>query len=158
MEKTDNYEEKLKTYMQDQEIKGKLVRFSSSVATADLSSKLLEKDVDAKFIKTVLFTDKQNGLYAVILDCDDKVDNKKLKKEVGKGKLKLVPFSEVESRIGYPAGGVPPFGYQATFLLDTPLELSNTVYAGGGSEYALVKTTIHEIVKATKPKRCDMRV
>ena len=49
------------------------------------------------------------------------------------------------SKTGYPIGGTPPFGYEATFLIDTKVMEKDIVYVGGGAPNALVKISPKEI-------------
>jgi len=48
-------------------------------------------------------------------------------------------------KTGYTVGGTPPFGYEATFLIDTMVMEKDMVYAGGGTPNALLKISPKEI-------------
>ena len=52
---------------------------------------------------------------------------------------------EMLERTGYPCGGTPPFGFEATFLIDPRVLEREIVYAGGGSESALIRLSPREM-------------
>jgi prolyl-tRNA editing enzyme YbaK/EbsC (Cys-tRNA(Pro) deacylase) len=43
------------------------------------------------------------------------------------------------AKTGYPAGGTPPFGFDAIFLMDERVYEKPVVYGGGGSDRALIR-------------------
>lgn len=53
--------------------------------------------------------------------------------------------NEILEKTGYPCGGVPSFGYKATFIIDPKVMEKEFVYTGGGSEYSLVRITSREL-------------
>ena len=52
---------------------------------------------------------------------------------------------QVEIGTGYLIGGVPPCGYEATFVIDELVMQNNLVYASAGSSYSLMKVSPKEI-------------
>ncbi len=57
---------------------------------------------------------------------------------------------EILAKTGYPCGGTPPFGYQATFLIDPRVMEKEIVYTGGGSESSLIKIATQGLVQANQ--------
>lgn len=58
--------------------------------------------------------------------------------------------------LGYPAGGVPPFGHAKDLpivmesgLASRPPEIE--IFAGGGDHETMMKLTIAELLRVTKP-------
>ena len=49
---------------------------------------------------------------------------------------------------GYPAGGTPPFGFEACFLVDERVMEAARVYGGGGSDHALIRIAPAEMLRA----------
>jgi len=47
-------------------------------------------------------------------------------------------------------GGVPSFGYPATFLIDPKVMEKEVVYSGGGSEKSLIRISPQELQKANQ--------
>jgi prolyl-tRNA editing enzyme YbaK/EbsC (Cys-tRNA(Pro) deacylase) len=70
---------------------------------------------------------------------------------VGRKKIKLMSAEEVIQITGFPVGGVPPFGHlqQIKTLMDRGIFLENEVFAGGGAEDVLMKTSPEEIHQVT---------
>ena len=59
----------------------------------------------------------------------------------------MIPFDEVEERIGHAPGGVCPFGVQEGIqvYLDESLRRFDTVYLAAGDDHSAVKLTIAEL-------------
>jgi prolyl-tRNA editing enzyme YbaK/EbsC (Cys-tRNA(Pro) deacylase) len=62
----------------------------------------------------------------------------------------LANAEEILKGTGYPAGGVPSFGYDAIFLVDPRITELTYVYTGGGSPNSLIKISVLELLKANK--------
>ena len=54
---------------------------------------------------------------------------------------------EVLDLTGYPCGGTPAFGFDATYLVDPRVLEREFVYTGGGSETSLVKISPGEMLR-----------
>lgn len=145
------YEEKLKNYIKENKIKAGQIIFENDVKT----SKQAEVQTNNSLIvKTVVFIDLNKSLeygnaVIAIVPANSRVNKYKLRK-ISNSKVKIASADQVLILTGYPAGGVPPFGFKARFYLDKSLKNKNEVYAGGGSIRTLIKTTIKEILKANK--------
>ena len=69
-------------------------------------------------------------------------------------KAKMIPFDEVEEKIGHAPGGVCPFGINdgITVYLDESLKQFTTVYPAAGNDHSAVKLTIPELEKVAGAK------
>jgi len=74
----------------------------------------------------------------------------------GKKRVNLAPPDTVVELLGYPAGGVPPFGHRAALpvLVDASLlELRNhaggIIYGGGGDDRTMMRLTVDELLRVT---------
>ncbi|MFR5853337.1 MAG: YbaK/EbsC family protein [Lachnospiraceae bacterium] len=78
-----------------------------------------------------------------------RIDNHKYK-ETFHVKAKMIPFDEVEARIGHAPGGVCPFGIRdgVDVYLDESLRKYDTVYPAAGNDHSAVRLTIPELEKA----------
>ena len=65
-------------------------------------------------------------------------------------KAKMIPFENVEDIIGYPPGGVCPFGINdnVSVYFDESLKEHQTIYPACGTSNSAVKLTIEELEKA----------
>ncbi|MEK6841291.1 MAG: YbaK/EbsC family protein [Nanoarchaeota archaeon] len=150
------YEEKLRNYIKENNIKAKQIFFNNLVDHKENVLKTIkEKEIKFKdIVKTVVFVDlNKNEEYGnsviAIIPAEARVNKDKLRK-VSNSKVKIASAEQVLKLTSYPAGGVPPFGFKARFYLDKSLLNKNNVYAGGGSIRTLIKTTIKEILKTNK--------
>ena len=62
-------------------------------------------------------------------------------------KAKMIPFEDVEQRVGHAPGGVCPFGIpeDVTVYLDESLRQFETVYPAAGSDHSAVRLTLPEL-------------
>lgn len=49
---------------------------------------------------------------------------------------------------GYPCGGTPSFGFDATFIIDPKVLEQAYIYTGGGSERSLIKISSNVLQQA----------
>lgn len=70
---------------------------------------------------------------------------------VGRKKVRLAPADVVLETLGYPAGGVPPFGHATPvpILMDQAVTRREIVYGGGGDDRSLVRMTVAELRRVT---------
>jgi prolyl-tRNA editing enzyme YbaK/EbsC (Cys-tRNA(Pro) deacylase) len=156
------YEEKFNNYIKENKVKAEQIFFTELVDHVEnVLNTIKEKDIDFNdIVKTVVFIDLDkkleygNGVMALV-SASSRVDKDKLKK-ICKSKIKISSPDEVLILTGYPAGGVPPFGFKGRFYLDKFLLNKDIVYAGGGSIRTLVKTSIKEILKSNKAEIVDI--
>ncbi|MGV8171866.1 MAG: aminoacyl-tRNA deacylase [Candidatus Woesearchaeota archaeon] len=150
----DTYDENIQRYISENNIVLERMIFEEDVKTAEESSKYTGARPESN-VKTVLFLDKDKRVYSVIARCMDKVDVKKLQATFDK-KIYFMPWSEVEKYVGYPVGGVPPFGYDARFVVSSDLGDNEDVYAGGGTERSIIKISIKELKRIIRPDVLDI--
>lgn len=130
----------------------KKINFQNPVNNSSLSAKEMGVDL-SKIIKTVVFKDENGSVYAAIVRGQQDVDTKIIKKFYKIKDLRLIARDDVIKEIGYPAGGVPPFGFAAKFILDSSLDSDEVVYAGGGSVYSLIEIKISEIERVAQSNK-----
>ena len=82
-----------------------------------------------------------------------KIDNHKYK-DTFHVKAKMIPFDEVEEKIGHAPGGVCPFGINdgIAVYLDESLKQFTTVYPAAGNDHSAVKLTIPELEEVAGAK------
>ncbi len=152
------YTEKLLQFIKENDIDAELVH---SEALVDHKDNVLEaiKNMNIKFediVKTIIFYDQDKPLVegnavVAIVPAESRVDRLKVKKLCG-SRIKIAGAEDVLKLTGYPAGGVPPFGFKAKWYIDKSLiDKKGTIYAGGGSLNKLLKTRVSEIVKINTP-------
>jgi prolyl-tRNA editing enzyme YbaK/EbsC (Cys-tRNA(Pro) deacylase) len=137
-------------------IKFELLIFSESVKDSKSSASASKLDLN-KIAKTILFKDKQDKVYSVIIRSSERVQKSKVKDFLKSSKLDLIKFEDVIKFVNFPAGGVPPFGYDAVFIMDSDLGDDEDVLVGGGTIYSLLKLKIKDIKKLINPYIVDVK-
>jgi prolyl-tRNA editing enzyme YbaK/EbsC (Cys-tRNA(Pro) deacylase) len=71
---------------------------------------------------------------------------------VGKKQVKLADAETVQRLIGYPVGGVPPFGHvtRVPVLLDVAVQRWEAIYGGGGDDHTLLRVAPGELARVTE--------
>lgn len=137
--------QKLKDYLTQHKIAFELKEYPMSVATASSGPHPL-----TEIVKTVIFIDGKNDLYAVMVRGDDRVSMTRMGFNLKLDGLRLAKPDEVLAKTGYPVGGVPPCGFEAKFVADEKVKAMPFCWAGGGSDKALLKVNPADIIKHTK--------
>ncbi|HQY90520.1 MAG: YbaK/EbsC family protein [Caldilinea sp.] len=113
-----------------------------------------------QIIKTLLFLVEQLAAVAptpvvVISHGERRVDTRLLAEHfgVGKKRVTLAPADVVLATLGYPAGGVPPFGH-ATHLpviVDASVQTvkAGVIFGGGGDDRTMLRLTVAELLRVT---------
>jgi prolyl-tRNA editing enzyme YbaK/EbsC (Cys-tRNA(Pro) deacylase) len=77
---------------------------------------------------------------------------------VAKGRVKLATPETVLATLGYPAGGVPPFGHRAVLpvLLDASVveaagRFGGVLFGGGGDDRTMLRIHLDELVRVVQP-------
>lgn len=156
------FEEKFNNFIKENKIKAEQIFFTELVDHREnVLNTIKEKDININdIVKTVVFVDLDkkleygNGVMALV-PADLRVNKDKLRK-ISNSRVKISSSDQVLILTGYPAGGVPPFGFKGRFYLDKSLLNKDIVYAGGGSIRTLVKTSIKEIIKMNKAEVVDI--
>lgn len=117
-----------------------------------------------RIIKTLLFLVETPDApeprpVVVISNGESRVEKRPLADRfgVGKKRVKLASPEVVLAVLGYPAGGVPPFGHRTPLpvLLDQAIADFGTdalVYGGGGDDRSMLELTTGELLRVTKPE------
>lgn len=76
---------------------------------------------------------------------------------VGKKRVTLAPAAVVLATLGYPAGGVPPFGHRTPLpvIVDASVQTLTTrfdgvIYGGGGDDRTMLRLTVAELLRVTR--------
>ena len=95
----------------------------------------------------------------VISHGEQRVDKKRLAEHwgVGKKRVELAPAAVVLDLLGYPAGGVPPFGHRTRLpvLVDASIlslreRYAGVIYGGGGDDGTMMRLTVDELLRVTE--------
>lgn len=142
---------KAKEHLTKYNLEQNIIVFNESSATVELAAKALNCKC-ADIAKTMGFIIDDKAIL-IITAGDQKIDNSKYKATFH-NKAKMIPFSDVETIIGYEVGGVCPFGINPNIevYLDNSLKSHNIIYPACGSHNSAVKLTIKELEIASNFK------
>ncbi|MFH1399435.1 MAG: YbaK/EbsC family protein [Candidatus Woesearchaeota archaeon] len=138
----------LNSFLQTNSIQAEHLYFSQSCHSVAEAASAAKADPD-DFVKSICMIDRNNLIVAIVAGTD-RASAAKVGSVLNIAKPRIATPAEVLSKTGYPVGGVPPFGYSATFLIDKKVLEKHFVYGGGGSEQSLIKISPVELQKANK--------
>jgi len=141
---------KLIEYMHFHKIKGDHLSFKHSCHTVAEAAEAAGAPLSF-FVKNICYIDTQNHhLIIAIVKGEHRASSKRIAKHLNIAVPRIATEEEMLSLTGYPCGGIPSFGYEATFIVDDKILELDTVYSGGGSENTLVKISVVELLKANQ--------
>lgn len=140
--------EKAKEYLKQYGLEERIQvteKSSATVKEAAIALGCEEKEI----AKTLSFYVEDKPILIVTAG-DQKIDNGKYKAEFHT-KAKMIPFEEVEEKVGHGVGGVCPFGINPgiSVYLDTSLQRFPFVYPACGSANSGIKLSIKELERIT---------
>jgi prolyl-tRNA editing enzyme YbaK/EbsC (Cys-tRNA(Pro) deacylase) len=113
----------------------------------------------AQIIKSLLFLVRDEPVL-VIARGDATVDRRAIAHRFGVGKkqIKLADAETVLHLLGYPVGGVPPFGHtnHVPVLLDSSVQAWDAIYGGGGDDHTLLRIAPDELARVTRAEWIDL--
>jgi prolyl-tRNA editing enzyme YbaK/EbsC (Cys-tRNA(Pro) deacylase) len=144
------------------------------IASAGIAAELVPMDVEtptvpaaaaalgvapAQIIKSLLFLVRDEPV--LVIACGDStVDRRALADRFGVGKkqVKLADAETVLALLGFPVGGVPPFGHTnaVPVLLDRAVQAWDVVYGGGGDDHTLLRIAPDELARVTRAEWIDL--
>jgi prolyl-tRNA editing enzyme YbaK/EbsC (Cys-tRNA(Pro) deacylase) len=155
----------LQAYITAQAIRAELLPEIGHTPTVPAAASALGVEAD-QIIKTLLFLlDVRRGEEApaaliVIGHGERRVRPQLLAAHFGvaKGQVKLAAPEIVLAQLGYPAGGVPPFGHRTLlpYILDasvvhTAARFGGVLYGGGGDDRTMLRIHLDELLRITQP-------
>ena len=98
------------------------------------------------FVKSICML-AGDALVVAVVKGEDRASTSRVAEAVG-APARLATPEEMLARTGYPAGGTPPLGFDARFLVDERVMQRDLVLAGGGSDRALLRIAPREMLRA----------
>lgn len=140
----NEYEENLKKFLTANKIKGEHLHFEKSVHTVEDASREANAQPD-DFVKTICMITNDGKVIGAIVLGSYRASTERVAKALNIERPHVATPEQALDKTGYPIGGTPPFGYEATFLIDTKVMEKDVVHAGGGTPNALVKISPKEM-------------
>ncbi|UCD45768.1 MAG: hypothetical protein JSV27_04590 [Candidatus Bathyarchaeota archaeon] len=141
------YEEKLKAIIEERGIEVEYLSFDQSCHSVAEAARTVGAEPE-DFVKSICMVDKEGRAIVAIVKGEDRASTSRVAKALGINRPRVAYPGEILALTGFPVGGTPGFGYDATFLVDPRVLEKETVYLGGGSKKALVRMSTKELVRA----------
>ena len=121
--------------------------FITSCHSVEEAAKTVDTAPD-DLVKNICLMDVKKNLNVAIVKREDRVSTKKIGSVLEIERPKTANPQEIIDKTDYICGGVPSFGYPATFLIDPRVMEKEVVYSGSGLENSLIKISPMELWKA----------
>ena len=150
----EEFERKLKQFIELNGIEAEQLIFEGSVHTVEEAAAALRCSA-SDLIKSMVLI-RQGKIFVAIVLGTDRVSPQKIGALVGFPAPRAATPREVLECTGYPVGGVPPFGYDATVFIDTKVLDKEVVFGGGGSPRALLRVQPADLLRLTRGTVVDV--
>lgn len=152
----------LEQYLTEERIEAQLIHDIGHTPTVPAAAAVLGVEAD-QIIKTLLFLieppDPPGAAPVVVISNGERrIDKRKLAERFGvnKKRVSLAAAETVLATLGYPAGGVPPFGHitAVPVLVDASVASLETryggvIFGGGGDDRTMMRLTVAELLRVT---------
>ena len=150
------FEEKIKQYIKDNHLQADHLSFLTSCHSVEEAAKSVHTSAE-NLVKNICLLDQQGNLIVAIVKGEDRVNLKKIGEALDIEPPRPAKPEEILEKTSYICGGVPSFGYSATFLIDPKVMEKEMVYSGGGSENSLIKISPQELQRANQGQIIKIR-
>ncbi len=143
------YEEKVKQYILKNNIPAEQLLFEQSCHSVQEAAEAVNA-LPGDLVKNICMLDKEGNLIVAIVSGEDRVSTKRVGKALNIDAPRIAQPEEILEKTGFPCGGVPSFGYKATFIIDDKVTGKEIIFSGGGSTHSLVRMKSRDLLKANK--------
>lgn len=143
------FEARLRAFLHEARVEAEHRVFDRSCHSVAEAARAADAPEDL-FVKSICFLREDGALLVAVVKGEDRASATRVANALGlDAKPRLATADEILARAGYPAGGVPPFGFDAAaWLVDERVMEKEKVWAGGGSPRALVRVAPAELLRA----------
>jgi Cys-tRNA(Pro)/Cys-tRNA(Cys) deacylase len=149
------YDEKLREFIREKSIDAEVISFEQSTHSVAEAAEAVGADPE-DFVKSICMIGP-DGLIVAIVKGEHRASTKRVSKVLGIERPRIAEPGEMMELTGYPVGGTPAFGYEATFLMDPKVLEKGKVYSGGGSTTALTYMSTEEMQRVNGAKVARLR-
>jgi prolyl-tRNA editing enzyme YbaK/EbsC (Cys-tRNA(Pro) deacylase) len=152
----------VQAYIDRHALRARLIPDMGHTPTVPAAAAVLGVEPD-QIIKTLLFLVGNPAAPApvvVIANGERRVDTRRLARHFGvdANQVKLAPPKIVLEVLGYPAGGVPPFGHRTAvpIIVDTAVvqleeRFGGVIFGGGGDDRTMLELSVADLLRIHKP-------
>lgn len=167
MNETRRTPDDLQVFIEANQLSAQLLREVGATPTVSDAAAVLGVDSE-QIAKTLLFLiekpdpERISPMPVVVISHGERrIDRKRLAAHFGvsNGRVRFAPADVVLELLGYPAGGVPPFGHRnrVPCILDasmvaTAVRYNGVFYGGGGDDRTMLKLALEELIRVVSPQ------
>lgn len=151
-----DYDEKLRKYIENNSIDAEVISYTQSTHSVAEAAEAVGADPE-DFVKSICMIGPDGGFIVAIVKGEHRASTKRVSKALGIERPRVADPDEMLELTGYPVGGTPAFGYEATFLMDPKVLEKEKVYSGGGSTNALTHMSTEEMQRVNGAKVARLR-
>jgi len=148
----------LAVFMQENDIPGEILELDEPTPTVETAAAAVGCQPD-QIVKSLLFFVRDEPVLA-ITSGPAHIERRSIAAhyQVGRKKVKLADPQTVLAETGFGVGAMPPFGHYSPLptLIDQRVLEKKQVYAGGGSDQALLHISPQAILAATQGTILDL--
>jgi prolyl-tRNA editing enzyme YbaK/EbsC (Cys-tRNA(Pro) deacylase) len=151
-----DYDDKLREYIKENEIDAEVISFKQSTHSVAEAAEAVGADQE-DFVKSICMITMGGKLLVAIVGGEHRASTSRVAKALGIPRPRIAEPDEILELTGYPVGGTPGFGYDATFLMDPKVLEKGKVYSGGGSNSALTYMSTEEMKRVNGAQVARLR-
>jgi prolyl-tRNA editing enzyme YbaK/EbsC (Cys-tRNA(Pro) deacylase) len=153
-------------YLDQHGIRARLITDVGHTPTVPAAAQMLGVQPE-QIVKTLLFVmepgDKAGQVPAAVVvigNGENRISKKALGQHFGLNpkRVKLAPADTVIALLGYPPGGVPPFGHRTTLPIIVEANVvaqaerdGGRIFGGGGDDHAMLELTVSDLLRVHQP-------
>jgi prolyl-tRNA editing enzyme YbaK/EbsC (Cys-tRNA(Pro) deacylase) len=145
-------EDKFKEILKKLNLDIEIIKFEESTKTSQSAADALHTTV-SQIGKSIVFKTKSNKFVLVIASGANRINEKTLEKELNEEIIRPTP-EEIRAYVGYPIGGIPPFGHDNPMIIfiDEDLKQFDKIFCAGGTPNTVFATSFSQISEISHGK------
>ncbi len=142
-----NSEENLKQYIKENNINCEYLKFEQSCHSVEEAAQAANT-LPENFVKNICMIDTNENIIIVIVKGEDRASTSRVAKALNIERPRIATPEEILEKTNYPCGGVPSFGTNVKYLIDTRVMEKELIYSSGGSQTSLITIAPKELQRA----------
>ncbi|TFE00168.1 aminoacyl-tRNA deacylase [Jeotgalibacillus sp. R-1-5s-1] len=136
----------LLAFIKENQSSAELLQLKESTHSVEEAAQAVQASTE-QLVKNICMISEDDELIVAIVKGEDRASTSRVSKALNIPRPRLANEHEIIDKSGFPAGGVPSFGFEATFLIDPKVMETPVVYTGGGTAQSLIKIPSEELLR-----------
>jgi prolyl-tRNA editing enzyme YbaK/EbsC (Cys-tRNA(Pro) deacylase) len=145
-------EDKFKNVLSKLNLNVEVIKFEESTKTSQQAADALKTNA-SQIGKSIVFKTQSGKFVLVIASGANRINEKTIEKELNEKILRPTP-EEIRDYVGYPIGGIPPFGHDNSLItfIDEDLKQFEIIFCAGGTPNTVFPISPIKIAEITNGK------